>query len=111
MANPYRQQVTYWGRSTPDGFGGWNYLAPQYYAARWEDVQEQFLTPLGELTTSRAVVFMPAAFVSGLVVGGYLFLGLSTEANPTEVADAFAIRQIVKIPDMRNVRQESRFLL
>ncbi len=103
----YRQDATYWGSPTPDGFGGQTYDAPIAIKCRWEDKAEQFTSITGEIDVSRAIVFVP----DPVKVGGYLLLGSSIATSPLTVTGAEEIRQIMDIPSIRNASREIRAFL
>lgn len=103
----YKQTATYWGAPTPNGTGGYTYAAPVTMLVRWEERQQQFNNEQGETLLSNAVVFVP----EDVTVGGYLYLGTSGAADPSAVDGAYEIRQMVKIPDLRNAVSERRAFL
>lgn len=92
-----REDLTFWGSPTPNGFGGFTFAAPVGCKGRWEDKQELFIDPAGEQLMSSAVAY-PAIDVE---IGGYLFLGTSAGADPTVVGGARRIQQYAKSPSMR----------
>lgn len=103
----YKQTATYWGSPTPNGSGGFSYAAPVTLNVRWEDKAVQYSDPSGEINVSKSEVFVP----SDVEIGGYLYLGTSVNADPTAVAGAYEIKQVHKIPDLRNARAERRAFL
>ncbi len=106
-ADKYRQTATYWSTPVSDGFGGYDFTSPVPLQVRWEEKQEEFTDPEGKLNISRAVVYVP----SDVTVGGYLFLGSSTDANPSTEHEAYMIKQFAKTPDLRNLFNERRAFL
>lgn len=111
MPNKYHQKMTHWARGAANGFGGYSYASPKQYFVRWETVQEQFLNTKGEISVSQAVIRVPADLGAAIQVGDYVYLGWSPETDPTTVDAAYVVRQIVSMPDLRNVRQETRVIL
>lgn len=101
------QIATYWARSSDDGFGGYSYGARRRYAVRWEDRVEELRTKEGELIVSDAVVWV----TERLEEGGYLYLGLSDETDPTSLHDAHVIRKVVETPSIRGESVEYRVYL
>lgn len=95
-----KQTATYWAPASTDIFGKVTYSAPQERACRWEDRQELFRDKAGQETTSRSKIFM--ALDADL--DGYLYLGTSAASDPTTVAGAWEIRQIARLPDLRNLK-------
>lgn len=108
--NPYRQCVTYWAPGASDGFGGTNYGTPVAFKGRWEDRQEQFMDTHNQLSLSKAIIYLPKGNVTP-EIGGYLFLGESTAADPTQVKGAHEIRQFMQTPDLRHIRTEYRAII
>lgn len=101
------QTVTYWTRSTPDGFGGYSWTAPVQIKAHWEDRTELFVTSAGQSKASRAIVYLE----SDVEEGGYLFLGNSSVTNPTTLSGAWEIMGFRKIPSVDGLVFERRAIL
>ena len=101
-----RQDVTHW-TTTPDGFGGFTFGVPTALKGRWEDKATLFRDTKGEEVTSESVVYLD----TDVVVGDYLFLGVSAAADPTTVAGARQIRQFFKTPDLRVLDHERKAFL
>lgn len=95
-----RQTATYWAPNGTDAFGKPLFTAPQVMACRWEDRAELFRDKTGEERTSRSRVF----FKDVIDLNGYLLLGESTEEDPTTLQGAWEIRQVVTLPDLRNLK-------
>lgn len=102
--------ITYWAPGVPDGYGGVTYGAPLALKGRWEDKQEEYLNAKLEEELSNAIVFFPSS-VNIQNDGGYLYNGASVATDPTKVANAFRIAQVLKTPDLRNVKMELRVVL
>ena len=84
-----RQTATYWAPSTPDGFGSRSYSAPVAVNCRWTQKQELFVDSAGKEVLSQAVVWCD----TDVALEGYLYLGTSTETDPSTLDGAFEIRQ------------------
>lgn len=106
-SDAYNMTITYWSPSTPNGYGGYNFAPPTQFLGRWEDKSEEITSPTGDKFISRSTVFVPA----DVAVGGYLMLGPSNDADPTVLATAYAIRQFIKVPSIRNIENERRAIL
>lgn len=109
MSFGFNQKVTYWAAGGNDGYGGVNYGAPVVLDARWEQVQEQFLSPQQEIELSNAIVFFPSG--TSVDAKGYLFLGQSVAATPAGLEDAYEIRRVLITPDLRSCTNEVRVIL
>lgn len=103
----YNQCATYWGTPTTNGFGGLIFALPKEIRVRWEDKQEKFLTASGDEALCRAVVYT----LEDIEIGGYLYLGETTEADPTQFKDAHPIRQFMKTPDIQNLQNTRKVYL
>jgi hypothetical protein len=108
VVNPYHMSVTYWDAGVSDGYGGVMFGAPKVWKGRWEDRQEQYLNPQMEEKLSAAVVFLPSNCTPK--IGGFLLNGASKETDPSK-AGAYEIKQVLSIPDLRNVKMELRVVL
>ena len=102
-----RQDATYWGKGAPDGFGGVAWAAPAAIKARWEDRQVQFTAANGEATVSRSVVYVDR----DVELGGYLYLGTTSGADPTVITGAWVIQQFSKIPNLAATAFERKAFL
>ncbi len=101
-----KQDVTHWA-VTPDGFGGFSFIAPAPLKGRWEEVAELFRDPAGEEEVSKATVYLSA----DVVTSDYLFLGTTAAVDPTAIADTFQVRQFHKTPDLRLLDFERKAFL
>lgn len=103
--NGFNQVITYWAPLPgDDGFGKLVLAAPITIKGRWEDKQEQTINAQGREIISRAHILTPSKVVP-LAIGGYLFLGVSTNLDPRKVAGAYEIQNTGSIPDLRNLEQ------
>lgn len=110
MRNVFRQPLTLWPPATNDGYGGAKFTPPQNVKGRWEERQEQFLDNNQQMRLSKAIVFLPDS-TEGVAIGGYLYNGTTNALDPTALSDAFEILQVLRTPDLRNVRMELRVIL
>lgn len=101
------QKATYWPAPTTDGFGALSFAAPTTINVRWEDRIERVITAQGNEENSRAVVWVNQE----LELGGYLYLGETTEADPVNLDGAYPILLTSVIPDLRNLQNERRVTL
>lgn len=98
--------ITHWSTAA-NGFGGFTFGAPNVINGRWEQRSELFRTPQGEEKVSEAVVFVE----EDLEEGDYLYLGESSEVDPTSLVGAFRIQRFVRIPGLRRLRVQRKALL
>lgn len=99
ITSEYRQQdATYWAPNGPDGFGGFDYAAPEAIKVRWQRKNEQFRDDQGVDHVSSHVVYPGKA----LEIGGYLYEGVSSESVPTDQDGAREIRQFAASPNLDN---------
>lgn len=101
----YNEQVTYWPRTGPDGFGGDRCGAPQTIWVRWEsDISEKIegVKAAGETVIANAVVWSDMK----LSQGDWLYRGVTAEAQPSAAGTrkgmdkAFIVRRVTDIPDV-----------
>ena len=96
------QTATYWA---PQGYsheGAMQFASPVRLKCRWEEKTELFVDFRGEERRSEALVFVDR----GLTTGGFLLLGISTEANPLDEAEAKEIKAKRAIPDITATETE-----
>lgn len=96
----YPSQITYWAVLDNDGYGGFKFSAPVTINARWEDTVAATFNVKGDAIVSKAVVYVD----QDVAEDGYLYNGVSSEADPTAVAlqgAAFKIQRITKTPNIR----------
>ena len=92
-----KQTVTYWAPLAKDGCGGYTFVTPVVIDGRWLLKQELFIDAKGKEKVSAAVVLLG----QDVDLGGYLYLGTSTESNPKDVSGSYEIRSFAKIPDIK----------
>lgn len=91
-----RQIATYWAPSgTISADGSEGYSTPVSVSCRWEEKSILFLDPTGKEKLSQAVIYLAV----DVAIAGFLYLGVSTEADPRKVAAGQEIKQFSKIPD------------
>jgi hypothetical protein len=96
-------KAVYWGKPTPDGYGGRVFSEPREVDVRWEERGVIFVDATGQEQVSQAVVVMGEL----PVVGGYLWRGTESQlaseelADPNNLLDAFEIRGHRGIPSIR----------
>lgn len=100
-----KQDATKWTAAS-DGFGGWTFTAPKALKVRWEEKAVLFRDQSGEEVISSARVFLG----EDVAVNDWLFLGISTAANPTVIPAssgvAYQVRQFEKLPNLRNLQHQ-----
>lgn len=103
----YKHKATYWGSPSKDGWGSVTFSSPVILDVRWENIAERVLSYKGEEFVSRSVIWVKI----DLELGGYLFLGESSAADPTSLNNAFEIRMIHEVPDFRGMFVERKVFL
>lgn len=96
-----KQTATYWAPTGLDKYGKKTWATPVSVPCRWEDRTEQILDKRGLEYVSRARVF----FGQDIDLEWYLFLGTSTDPDPTSVVGAYEIMGRKMTPDLRNLQQ------
>lgn len=101
------QVATYWAPATPNGYGGGTFPEPVQINCRWEF--ETGLTTDGEGSEiqSTAVVYPDQEVAED----GWLYLGVSAEADPHDEEGAYIIRKFRMIPDQLNELHEYKATL
>ena len=100
-----KQDATKW-TATADGFGGWAFTAPVALKVRWEEKAVLFRDQSGEEVISSAKVFLDV----DVEINDWLFLGTSTDADPTAIPPAtgvaYQVRMFEKLPSLRNLEYQ-----
>ena len=91
------QIATYWAPLAKDGYGGYTFDNPVTIDCRWLQKQELFIDAKGKEKVSAAIVLVG----QDIGLGGYLYLGTSTESNPKDIDGSYEIRSFAKIPDIK----------
>lgn len=98
----HKDDITYWSPLAKTGSGARTFNTPVDLKGRWEDEQIMFVASDGRESISKAIVSLGQAVVEG----GYLYLGtkasISSAANPKDVSDAYEIRGIGKVGNIKN---------
>jgi len=96
-----KQKAMYWAYTGTDGYGNPSFSDPVEIDCRWSEHQELYKDNSGEERVSRAVVYVDRE----VTMDGYLKLGeldsSSVSDDPRDYNDAFMIKQIANIPNMR----------
>ena len=99
------KQTAVWWPLTSVGFDDYGQPIPSTpveIKVRWEDVGEEFLDVRGTIQMSRARVYVDRDVeLGGVLMLGELDSGVD-EANPKENDNAWEIRRVEKLPNLRN---------
>jgi hypothetical protein len=91
LAELLNQKATWWEKTGQDGYGKPTFAAPvSPIMCRWEDWRSLLISPTMEEVRITARVFLD--FAPG--EGDYLYLGISTVANPLSVLNARAVLRV-----------------
>ncbi len=102
-----RQAATFWSATGADDSGDPTFAAPKSIRVRWEERQAVFTNAAGEEGSAAAVVFVK----EDMKASDFLFLGVSTETDPTDVADAREVQGWSKLPQLIGSGYERRAFL
>ena len=92
-----RQSLTVWTRTGFDAYGKPTFSTPNSSTkCRWEDRSELVKTPSNDDVMTKARVFVSL----DVVLGDYLFLGISSASTPIGLAGAQAVILFKKIPTL-----------
>ncbi len=104
----FRGKLTWWPRTSQDGYGGYIFGTPVVVPCRWEDKQMLFRNRSGEEEMSQAVAYVDRE----LEIGDYIMNGDNRHiSNPTLLDDAFEIKQFSAKPDLRYTRTEYKAIV
>lgn len=92
----YNQIITYWKPGVRDIYGKVSFDPPITLKGRWSDKSELFSDFLGQEIRSRSVVHVSI----DVELGGYLYLGISSDPDPTSISNAYEIRAVERIPNI-----------
>lgn len=98
--NLCQQICVYWGPTTNNEFGGWNFAAPVEIQCRWEEKLVLFHDKNGNQTQAKAVVHI----VEDVKMEGYLMLGTIADIpsgyinTPKALENAYVIKRFDKSP-------------
>ena len=102
-----KQLTTFWDATGVSTSGDPSFAAPKAITTRWEEKQAVFTNAAGEEASAGAVIFVK----EDMKAGDFLFLGVSTEADPTDVAASREIQGWSKIPQLIGSGFERRAFL
>ena len=97
-----REQAVVWFADTFDGNGQPAYLAPVQINCRWDDVQEEFITPDMVRQMSSAVVYVDRDVPVGSMIRYGTLSELTSTTVPKSNTRTFEIRQLSKSPNFRH---------
>jgi hypothetical protein len=95
--------ITYWDPNGHDRYGKTLFQAPVHLKGRWEDRTEVVMGKNSQDVTSRSRVYL----VQDVDLDGFLFYGISNDADPTILDGAFEIQMTGKQSDLRDLKQLS----
>lgn len=96
-----RQILTYWEPITgTDLYGKPSMSAPVTRKCRWEDKTQQIQSKRGEEIVSKSRVYM----LEDCHIDGYLFLGTSSNADPTKVEGAMEVQAVANTPSLSSLQ-------
>lgn len=108
MQGVYNQTITYWAEAAMDGFGERTFSAPVTFVGRWEERTDLKIEFDGEVTMSKAVVYLQ----DDVILGGYLALGdLIASLEPTDLAAAYIIKSTQQITSISGIETIRKVLL
>lgn len=93
-----KDRITCWS-TVPDGFGGFTFGAPVVMDGKWQDRVVLENDSNGKEIVSRAQVWLSA----DVELGDYLYKGVSDDADPTLLADAYPVQDFRKTTDLRSL--------
>lgn len=105
MLRNLTQKITRWTSSRT--FGGITFGTPENIKGRWEDRREIFIGNTGKENVSKSIVAVDRA----IAVGDYLFLGESTQTDPTTLSLAFEVKACKEMFDLRGILKERTVIL
>jgi hypothetical protein len=103
----YKQEITYWAPiAGDDGYGTQALANPCVFLGRWHQKQQTILSGKGEEIVSRATIYFPDHI--DIELDGWLYLGkvlqpVATQ-NPSNIFEAYIVRQVSEVPDLRNLK-------
>lgn len=97
-----REEITWWKNTgaDPDRSGGFSFASPVVVRGRYEDYEENETD--GDIRTieSQSTVYLDR----DVDEEDYLARGdYTSEADPTELRDAFQVRRVSRLTDLRNL--------
>jgi hypothetical protein len=108
LARKMNQVITYWAPLGQNDYGEQTFAAPVALSGRWEANVGTIRTPSGEETAAKATIWT----LEPLALEGYVALDdLTVVDNPSLVAEASEIRDVISTPSMRTNELERRALV
>lgn len=102
LARYFKQQATYWApQGSTDTFGKAALAAPTTISVRWERKQEQAIDAKGREIVSKAIVFCDDSL--DIQFDGFLYEGVSSVADPTNLDGAYQVRNVERVPSVRTL--------
>lgn len=92
-----RQQITWWARGAPDGDGSFTYDTPVTIWGRWEVGRESVELRDGTSYDSQARVWV----FRDISEEDYLYLGVATDADPSQLDEAYPVVRYKKTPTIK----------
>ena len=107
-AKGYIDTATYWPAPTETGYGGIEFGPPQVIMTKWEDTVIKFIDAKGSDTQSQSIVYV----MIDVEEGGYLMKGdHSSLVDPSLTQNAYYIRRVDKVRDLRGLHEEIKAYL
>jgi hypothetical protein len=101
LSSQLKQSAVYWANAKAGAEGGRTFDTPSEILVRWEQKQELFIDANAREVRSSAVVFVDI----DMKEGEYLYLGtladLGAETDPMKIDEAYEIRAVESIPDIK----------
>jgi len=91
--------VTYWQITGTNRYGKTTFGAPVVLKGRWEERSEMIRAKNGQEIVSKSRVYL----LEDVELDGYLYLGVSNDADPSAIDGAYEIQMKGRIPDLRNL--------
>lgn len=93
--------LTYWAPNGSDRYGKMQFAAPITVNGRWEDKQQEFISPTGDTLTSKSVAYA----LQPILIDGYLYNGTSAASDPRSVTGARQVRQSLRVPSLSTLEE------
>lgn len=100
MARNLNQKITHWVSART--FEGMSFTAPVVILGRWEDRTEQFIGNSGKEDISKSIIALDTI----VKASDYLFLGVTTKADPRSLVGASEVKSYKEMEDLRNTGTE-----
>ncbi len=107
LTNQLNQTITLWVDGGIDSLGDPTHGTPTTISGRWEQRAEVFTGVDGAEHVSQSIVYL----AQDVELGNWLFLGTSTEVDPSNLIGAYKVQQFFKIPNLAADDFERRAML